>query len=203
MSTKEIKLTDRQTRKFSAWLSGKFSSNVGAVFNVKSIGEMYKKALIRWMIQSPAKVNNIMDSQVEAIMLDAIGLQKVHWGSYKVVGDSLVHQYFAALARKWLEDNEEKIAAKTKAVCDKVLDNFEIDTYRIERILTDDFEKIVEREYKALDSVVKQEFTKKVAAQLNEVFAEIEKDIDFANPDSLKTEWSQLMAELKIMKGEM
>lgn len=204
MSTKEVKLTDKQIVKFSAWLSGNFSNNAGAVFNFKSIGELYKRALVRWLVKSPTKVDAVIEGQVEAIMLDAMGLEKNNWGRYKVKDNNgPIYRYFGALVQKYIDENEDKLKAKAYQAFSSMMDSYEVDIWSIKNKLREAFDKIIEREFDSLDKAMKQELTQKIQVEINSVFAEIQNDIDFTNPDSLKSDWAKLMVELKLMKGEM
>lgn len=205
MSDKEIKLTDKQISKFSAWLTGKFSTNAGSVFNVKSIGELYKRALVNWLVKSPKKVERVIEAQLDAVLLDIIGVHRDQWGYYKIKdgsNGSRVRQYLEALADKYMWDHEQQIVAKAHDTFGVMLGNMSFNTINIKRSMEKAFQKIVDREIEALDGKVQEVFALKVRSQLQEAFKEIQEDVDFADPNSLKTEWAELMAELHIMSTE-
>lgn len=205
MSKKEIKLTDKQISKFSSWLSGKFSTNAGSVFNVKSIGELYKRALINWLVNSPKKVERVIEGQLDAVLLDIIGVYRDHWGDYKIKEgcfNSRIRQYLEALADKYIQDHEQQIVAKAHDTFGVMLGKMAFDTYSVERAMKKVFEKIVDREIEALDCEAQKAFALKVRSQLQEAFKELQEDVDFSDPNSLKTEWAELMAELHIMSTE-
>lgn len=203
MTTKQIKLTDRQISKLSAWLNGKFSLNAGAVFNVKSIGEMYKRSLIKWLVKSPARVDAIMQTTLEATLMDVIGVKKDSWGSYKVVGGSRIQEYLDAIFQKYLRDHEKQIEVKANQAFLHMLDKLQIDTYDTESRLKKSVDAIVEEEIEALEKVFKDQYRTKIQIQLNHVFKEINESTDFADPNSLKTEWSELMVEMQLLNGEI
>jgi hypothetical protein len=204
MSTKpKDSFTDSQLATFSKWLKSKFS-NPAVIYSAANLGELYKRSLLKWLVSAPAKVQKAMDNRLDAVLQSICGYDVDNFGRVRRANEhSPVNKYLQALVEKYIEDHEAEIRDRAFPHFERMIVNADYDSYQIKSTISKCIERIVEKQLEDYFKILNNEFGEQVRKQIEQAFAEIREDVDLANPKSMESVWGKVMAELRLMEGDM